>query len=107
MGKIKNKSNYKLYWFLLVLSVVTGLVLYVLLQKQFSFKFLIFFSGLPFFLFVTAIFGLLWPKIKPYGNEVYITHALLIGLLFVILFFIHTWILLPNLCPDLDLCFSR
>ncbi|RKS42762.1 hypothetical protein BC962_3049 [Gillisia mitskevichiae] len=107
MDKVRKKSRNKIYWILLVLSIVLGLILYVFLQQQFSFQFLVFFSGLPFFLFVTASFGLLWSKIKPYGEEVYISHALIIGLLFVILFFIHTWIILPHLCPNLDLCFSK
>ena len=107
MDKLKKISRDKIYWILLFLSIVLGLILYVLLQKQFSFQFLIFFSGLPFFLFVTASFGLLWSRIKPYGDEVYIKHALLIGLLFVILFFFHTWIILPYLCPNLDLCFNK
>jgi len=53
---------------------------------------------------VTGSFGLLWPKIKPEGDEVYISHALLIGILFIILFFIHVWVILPRICQNFGDC---
>lgn len=104
MIKIKRSTTKKIYWFLLILSVVIGFGFYGTLQDQFNLKFLIFFSGIPFLLFVTGIFGLLWPKIKPAGDEVYIIHALFIGALFIVLFFIHIWIILPRICPDFGAC---
>ncbi|AEM70619.1 hypothetical protein Murru_1578 [Allomuricauda ruestringensis DSM 13258] len=97
-------SQTRIYWILLILSLIIGFVLYGFLQEQFSLQFLVFFSGVPFLLFVTGVFGLLWPKLKPEGDEVYIIHALLIGLLFIILFFIHVWILLPRICPNFGEC---
>lgn len=96
----KKTTTNKIYWILLILAVIIGVIFYGPLQDQFSIQFLVFFSGIPFLLFVTGSFGLLWPKIKPAGDEVYIYHALLIGLLFFILFFIHVWIILPLICPD-------
>jgi len=104
MATVKNGTGKKVYWFLLILSLVIGFIFYGALKDQFSVQFLIFSSGIPFFLFVTGVFGLLWPVIKPAGDEVYISHALLIGLLFIILFFIHVWILLPHICPNFDGC---
>jgi len=104
MDKSKNNTNKKIYWILLILSVIVGFIFYGTLQDQFNLQFLIFFSGVPFFLFVIGSFGLLWPKIKPAGDEVYISHALLIGFLFIILFLIHTWIILPRICPDFGAC---
>ncbi|WP_396602007.1 hypothetical protein [Algibacter sp. R77976] len=100
----KKSANKKWYWILIFLAVIIGFVFYVILQDQFSTRFLIFFSGLPYLLFVTGSFGLLWPKIKPTGDEEYISHTLLIGLLFIILFFIHVWIILPNICPNFGEC---
>ena len=100
MNKIKISTTKKVYWILLILSVITGFVFYGFFKNQFNLQFLIFFSGIPFLLFVTGSFGLLWPIIKPAGDVVYISHALLIGLLFIILFFIHIWIILPHICPD-------
>ena len=104
MAKTKNSSSEKIYWMLLILSVITGFVFYSALKDQFSLQFLILFSGLPFLLFVSGIFGLLWPKIKPKGDGVYIRHALLIGLLFIIMFFVHVWLILPLICPDFGAC---
>jgi hypothetical protein len=104
MEKLKSNSQKSLYWLLLILSLTIGLVFYSTLKEQFSLQFLVFFSGVPFLLFVTGFFGLLWPKLKPVGDEVYIGHALLIGLLFIILFFIHVWLILPRICPDFGAC---
>ena len=104
MENTKKRTNKSIYWILLVLSILTGIVFYGILQGQFSLQFLLFFSGVPFFLFVIGSFGLLWPKLKPAGDVVYISHALLIGILFILLFFIHIWIILPHICPDFGSC---
>jgi len=104
MPKFKKSTSKKIYWILLILSIIIGFVFYGTMQDQFSLQFLVFFSGVPFFLFVIGCFGLLWPKLKPVGDEVYITHAIMIGVLFIILFFIHTWIILPRICPDFGAC---
>ena len=104
MKKPKSNSGKIIYLLLLILSLIIGFIFYGSLQEQFSLQFLVFFSGVPFLLFVTGIFGLLWPKLKPAGDEVYIGHALLIGLLFIILFFIHVWLILPKICPDFGTC---
>ena len=106
MLKIKNSTTKTIYWVLLVLSIIIGFVFYGNLQNNLSLQFHMLFSGVPFFLFVTGLFGLLWPKIKPEGDEVYIIHALTIGLIFFILFFIHVWIILPTICPDFGSCLS-
>ncbi|ULC58550.1 hypothetical protein MBM09_11535 [Flaviramulus sp. BrNp1-15] len=104
MSSVKKSKNKITYWVLLILSVIVGFIFYGILQDNFSLQFLIFFSGVPFLLFIIGCFGLLWPKLKPEGDEVYISHALLIGLLFIILFFIHTWVVLPRICPDFGSC---
>ncbi|WP_340154272.1 hypothetical protein [uncultured Winogradskyella sp.] len=104
MLKIKNSTTKTIYWVLLILSIIIGFVFYGSFLENMSLQFRMLFSGVPFLLFVTGFFGLLWPKIKPEGDEVYIKHALLIGLLFFILFFIHVWIILPTICPDFGNC---
>ena len=104
MNTLKNTSHKKIYWILIILSVVIGYVFYVTIKDQFSLQFLVYFSGVPFFLFVTGCFGLLWPKIKPVGDEVYISHSLIIGILFIIMFFFHVWIVLPSICPEFGKC---
>ena len=73
MKKPKSNSGKIIYLLLLILSLIIGFIFYGSLQEQFSLQFLVFFSGVPFLLFVTGIFGLLWPKLKPAGDEVYIS----------------------------------
>jgi hypothetical protein len=104
MKKAKNNNVNGLFWILLILGIVVGFLFYGVFQDQFSLKFLILFSGVPFLLFVTGSFGLLWPRIKPVGDEIYIEHALFIGLLFIVLFFLHVWLVLPQICPEFGAC---
>lgn len=101
MVVVLNKTTRIIYWILIFLAFATGLLFYT---GDKELKFLILFSGLPFFLFVTGLFGLLWPRIKPAGESTYIIHAIIMGILFLILFLIHTWILLPLFCPDFEPC---
>ncbi|MHA7832025.1 MAG: hypothetical protein ACX93O_13085 [Flagellimonas sp.] len=102
-----NKSpRKKVFWILIIASIVIGFIIYGAMREQFGLSFLVFFSGIPFLLFAAGAFGLLWPKIKPEGDEVYISHALIIGLLFIVLFFIHVWVLLPLLCPRFAECLA-
>ncbi|MDF0717189.1 hypothetical protein PY092_13585 [Muricauda sp. 334s03] len=100
------KSKKRVFWIFIIVSLIIGFIIYGTMKDQFGLKFLVFFSGVPFLLFITGAFGLLWPKIKPEGDEVYISHALIIGLLFIVLFFIHVWVLLPLLCPRFAECLA-
>lgn len=104
MVKVLTKKTRVIYWGSIILAVIIGFIIYGGLEDGFSLKFLVLFSGVPFFFFVIGIFGLLWPKIKPVGETTYITHAILLGVLFFILFLIHTWIILPLICPDFGRC---
>lgn len=100
MTTTSKKTPTSVFWFLIVLSIIIGYLFFYPLKHLFGFQFLVFFSGVPFLIFVTGAFGLLWPKIKPAGDEIYIYHSLMIGVLFFILFFIHVWIILPLICPN-------
>ncbi len=104
MEKVNRPTHKKLFWSLIILSIIVGYIFYGVLQDQFSLRFLIFFSGVPFFLFVIGTFGLLWPLIRPEGDEIYISHALWIGILFIIVFLIHVWVILPRICPQFGEC---
>lgn len=101
---MKKVIGAKIYWIFILLSFVVGYVVYSLSSVECNLKFLVLFSGLPFLLFVTGFFGLLWPKIKPTGEINYIRHVLIIGVLFFLLFTFHTWIILPLLCPGFKDC---
>lgn len=102
--KVLNKTTEIIFWTLIVLAFVLGLIFYGFLVDQMSPLFLVLFSGVSFLLFVAGVFGLLWPKIKPEGETRYIARSIEMGIFFVILLFIHTWILLPMSCPDLGHC---
>lgn len=104
MVKVLNRNTRIVYWTLIVLSVVVGYAVYFLLSDNCNLKFLVLFSGLPFLFFVTGLFGLLWPKIKPEGESNYIIHAIIMGVIFFVLFIIHTWLILPLLCPGFKDC---
>lgn len=104
MSEVTKNTHKKIYWLLIIAALLIGFLIYGILKDQFGLRFLIFFSGVPFFLFVMGIFGLLWPKIKPEGNEVYIIHTMWIGVIFIVLFFIHVWVILPLVCPSFAEC---
>ncbi|MCF4100082.1 hypothetical protein L1I30_00240 [Gillisia sp. M10.2A] len=104
MATINHNRAKKIYWILLILAVVIGFLVYGIFQEQFSLKFLVIFSGVPFLLFVTGLFGMLWPAIKPTGDTSYISHAIIAGIIFLIMFVIHTWVILPRICPDFGKC---
>ena len=104
MVKVLNKNSKIIYWILIILSVVVGYVVYSVLSNNCNLKFLVLFSGLPFWFFVTGFFGLIWPKIKPKGESNYIIHAIIMGMFFFLLFIIHTWLILPLLCPGFKEC---
>ncbi|MGM0933505.1 MAG: hypothetical protein ACQEWD_08690 [Bacteroidota bacterium] len=104
MVKVLTKTTKVIFWILIILAILVGIIVYGGMAEGFSLKFLVLFSGLPFFFFVVGAFGLLWPKIKPAGESTYIIHALVLGVLFFILFLLHTWLILPLICPDFGRC---
>ncbi|SDH99642.1 hypothetical protein SAMN04489796_10674 [Winogradskyella thalassocola] len=59
MKTSKNKSHKKIYWVLIILSLVIEYLFYSVLKNEFSLFFLVCFSGVPFLLFATGCFGLL------------------------------------------------
>ena len=104
MEKLQIYSQKSLYWLLLILSLKIGFIIYSSLKEQFGLHLLVFFSVLSFLLFVTGLLGLLWSRLKPVEQDLYVGHVLLIGVLFIILFFIHIWMVLPRICPDFSTC---
>ena len=104
MAKTKKSTSKIIYWILLILSIIVGVIFYTTLRGEYSLKFLVLFSGVPFLLFVAGVFGLMWPIIKPEGEELHIKHTIFIAIFFVILFFLHVWIVLPLICPSFGAC---
>ncbi|HEY9184599.1 MAG TPA: hypothetical protein VIM94_04680 [Salegentibacter sp.] len=100
MVKVLTKTTRVIFWILIILAIVIGIAIYGGMVEDASLKFLVLISGLPFLFFIAGAFGLLWPKIKPTGESNYIIHALILGVLFFILFLLHTWLILPLVCPE-------
>lgn len=100
-----NKKLRLFYWGLLILAVILGALSLVMREEWQNFRYVVYLSGLPFFLFISGLFGLIWPGFKAEGNS-YIIHSSIIGLIFVIFFSIHTWLLLPLLFPGFRPCFG-
>ena len=88
------------YKLILLLSIVIGVLVYGFGPSRFSPDFLIFFAFVPFFMFAASVHGLIVHMTKPNTKGVLIIYPLIMGLLFALLLFIHTFVLLPLLCPD-------
>lgn len=104
MTKVLTRTTEIIYWSMIVLAFLIGFLVYGVFLENFDLGFLVLFSGLPYFLFTIGVFGLTWPKIKPAGDSNYIIHAITLGIYFLVLFFLHIWLILPLVCPDFNPC---
>ena len=87
----------KLYTTLIIFGIVTGIFLFTNVE-QFSSNFLLYFSLVPFFLFVTGFHGLIAHS-KLMKHEDYIFFPIAMGALYVALLAIHVFFLTNKLCP--------
>lgn len=85
---------------ILVLSVVVGALFYGFAPGRMSPEFMIFFAFVPFFMFAASVHGLVVHLTKPNIKGVLIIYPLIMGALFALLLFIHTFVILPLVCPD-------
>ena len=99
---VLKRNPTSIFWMVLFLSLVLGVLFFLFREQWDHLRLQVLISGLPFWLFVLGVFGLLWPEIKPKGESNYIIHSLAIGVAFLILFLIHVWIILPLFCPDFN-----
>lgn len=89
----------RIYRILIVLSIVLGA--YVFMVKETHSKtFLIVITSLIFLLFSAGIHGLLAHSLKPDIKGDIIIYPILMGVLWVILFFLFVFFILPVFCPD-------
>ncbi|MDO9551355.1 hypothetical protein [Rhodonellum sp.] len=91
----------RLYLALMVLSVVMGIYFYGISVQNFDPEFLYYFAMLPFFMFVTGFHGFLAHSLSTLKKSKMVFFPLLMGFLFVFLFFIHLFVIMPLLCPNL------
>lgn len=92
----------RIYGMLLILAIIIGVYFYGIAREKYDAHFLIFFSLVPYLMFAGAAHGLiahgLPPAVKGKGHSVY--YPLAMGAVFVILFLIHVFLVLPMVCPD-------
>ncbi|MFD2518963.1 hypothetical protein [Salinimicrobium flavum] len=89
-------------WMFILTALLIGLLIFYIFPGKYSGFNMVLFAGVPFYLFLVGFYGLVWRWIKPEGSVNYITHVLLMGLVFMILFFIHVYILLPYFCDGFN-----
>jgi hypothetical protein len=92
----------RIYWAILLLSIIVGVYFYGIAPDKYSSDFLVIFALVPFLMFAGAVHGLithlLKPSVKGKGESLF--YPLIMGIVFVILFFIHLFVILPLVCPD-------
>lgn len=89
------------YILLLLLSIILGVYFFGIAIEDYSIDFLQFFAVVPFLIFMGGVHGLithLLPENKKNKIEVY---PLIMGILYVVLFFVHLFVIVPLLCSKL------
>lgn len=89
-----------LYWTLLILSIVIGIYFFGIAIDKFDRDFLWFFSVVPFFMFFSAVLGLVLQSLSVETKKKIESLPLIVGMIYVILFFIHLYVIVPLLCPN-------
>ena len=89
----------RIYRILIVISIALGVYLFIASDTQ-SKGLLITLSSLFFLLFSTGIHGLLAHSLKPSAKSNIIVYSLVMGLLWVVMFGIFVFFLLPLFCPN-------
>ena len=91
----------RIYWGILVFSVIVGIYFYGIAPDQYDADFLVIFALVPFLMFMAGVHGLLAHLLKPSVKSRMIAYPLFMGILFVLLFFLHVFVILPLVCPDI------
>jgi hypothetical protein len=90
------------YWAILILSILIGIYFYGIAPDKFNAKFLVIFAIVPYLMFAGSVHGLIAHTLKPSekskGGSIY--YVLIMGALFVALFLLHVFVILPLACPD-------
>ena len=90
----------RIYLLLLVLAVIIGFYFYGITSRDFDREFLVYFSIVPFFMFVVGINGILANTLSPSTKSKIIAYPLVLGIVYALLFFIHLFVILPIICPN-------
>jgi|GEM_PF-958575 len=90
----------RIYWALLVLSILIGIYFYGIAPDKYEPRFLVIFALVPFLMFAGSVNGLIAHLLKPSAKGKMLVYPLFMGILFVFLFLIHIFVILPLVCPD-------
>jgi hypothetical protein len=89
----------RVYLIILILSILVGFYFYFLSPEKFSPKFLKTFSLVPFFMFIAGVHGLMAHTLNPQTKHNLISFPLVMGIVYVALFFLHLFVIMPLICP--------
>ncbi len=89
----------RIYWTILILSILIGVYFYFLSPEKFTPQFLRNFSAVPFFMLIVGIHGIMAHSIIPETKHIMVFYPLVMGAIYVILFFLHLFVIVPQICP--------
>jgi hypothetical protein len=89
-----------LYAALVILSIVIGIYFFGIAVDKFDKNFLWYFSIVPFFLFFSGLLGLIIQSLSAETKSKMDSLPLILGILYVVLFFIHLYLIVPLICPN-------
>lgn len=90
----------RIYWAILILSVLIGTYFYGLESEKYSSRFLILFALVPFLLFAGSVHGLIAHWLRSSVKSSMLIYPIIMGAIFILLFLIHIFVILPMVCPD-------
>ncbi|MDO6438761.1 hypothetical protein Q4534_15160 [Cyclobacterium sp. 1_MG-2023] len=91
----------RISWILIVLSILIGGYFYGIAYQNYAASFLQLFAVVPFLMFMAGVHGLLTHNISPRTKHNMLVYPLVMGLIYVVMFFIHLFIIFPLICPGL------
>jgi hypothetical protein len=89
----------RIYWAILILSIILGVYFYGIAPERYNLGFLLYFALVPFLMFSVGVHGLLNHLLKSDTKSRMLIYPLIMGVIFMLLFVIHIFIILPIVCP--------
>ncbi len=89
----------RIYWIALILTLITGLLLY-LFKANIETKILLWLLFFLSMILISSIHGIIAHSINPELKGGLIVYPILMGILFAVLFFICLFLIMPLFCSD-------
>jgi hypothetical protein len=89
----------RIYWILFFVSIITGVIFYIL-RNNISANKLLFILFIIFMLLITSVHGTIAHTLNPQLKGGLIAYPILMGILFAVLLFICLFFIMPLFCPD-------